>query len=138
MSNVGLHKAAHQAIGNRGPNAAAAFFADDIVYIDRARGITLNGRRDATYWIAEWMTAFSDHSITEATYLTAGKWTISRFRRRGLNSGPFGPFKPTARQLDAPFCELLRWEERHAVEGEIYYDLATIINQLGYVSTSAY
>jgi steroid delta-isomerase-like uncharacterized protein len=133
MSNVELHREAHRAMSEEGAEQAAASFAADIVYTDEARGMTMKGRDETLGWLTGWKTAFSDASVTEATYLEAGDWTIARFRGRGTNDGPFGDLPATGKTIDFPCCELLRWENGKAQEGAFYYDTATMMVQLGHM-----
>lgn len=133
MSNIELHQEAHRRMNEQGAEAAAEMFTDDIVYLDAARGLTLKGKEESTGWLREWKTAFSDARVEAAEYLDAGDWTICRFQGRGVNDGAFGPFPATGKQLDAPFCELVRWHGGKAAEGAMYYDTATIMVQLGHM-----
>jgi steroid delta-isomerase-like uncharacterized protein len=133
MSNVQLHQAAHRAMSEEGAAEAAAYFAEDVTYTDYARNLIMKGSDEATEWLGAWKSAFSDARVGTAAYLDAGEWTVARFRAIGTNDGPFAGFPATGRQLDAPFCELLRWRDGQAVEGEIYYDAATIMTQLGHM-----
>jgi steroid delta-isomerase-like uncharacterized protein len=133
MSNVDTHREAHQAFTERGAEATADYFAQDITYTDEARGLTLKTKAEVTGWLGEWKHAFSDAAVTEPTYLAAGDWTVARFQGRGSNDGDFGPYPATGRRLDAPFCEMLRWADGKATEGAIYYDSATIMVQLGHL-----
>ena len=131
--SIELHQAAHKAMSEEGAEQAARYFAADIVYTDEARGLTLKDKAQATDWLAGWKTAFSDARVADATYLQAGDWTIARFIARGLNDGPLGELPATGKQLNTPFCELLRWSDGKAVEGAIYYDAATMMIQLGHM-----
>jgi ketosteroid isomerase-like protein len=133
MSNVELHQRAHRAMSEEGADQAAAYFAPDIVYTDNARGLTMKGKEEATGWLTGWKSAFSDARITNATYLAADDWTISQFHGRGVNDGPLGDLPATGKQLDMPYCELLRWRDDKAVEGGIYYDTGTMMVQLGHM-----
>jgi steroid delta-isomerase-like uncharacterized protein len=133
MSNVQFHQAAHRAMSDQGAAEAAAYFAADVVYTDHARNLVLKGSDEATEWLAAWKSAFSDARIGSAAYLDAGEWTIARFRGIGRNDGPFAGLPATGKQLDSPFCELMRWRDGQAIEGEIYYDAATIMTQLGHL-----
>ena len=137
MSNIDNHREAHRTFTEQGAEAASAYFAPGITYADEARGATLKGKAEATAWLAEWKSGFSDAAIGDPGYLEAGDWTIARFQARGTNDGAFGPFPPTGRRLDAPFCELLRWVDGQAVEGGLYYDLVTILVQLGHMEAPA-
>lgn len=137
MSNIELHQGAHRAMSDEGAEQAAAFFASDVVFTDCARDLTMKGRDEATGWLADWKSAFSDASVVDATYLEAGDWTIARFRGQGMNDGPVGELPATGRQLDLPCCELLHWHEGKAVEGAFYYDTGTMMTQLGYLPAPA-
>jgi len=131
MSNVELHQQAHQAMSTQSAEAAAESFADDATYTDEARGLALHGKAEITGWLSGWKTAFSDARIEDATYLDAGDWTIARFRGRGTNDGPFGDMPATGKPMDNAYCEFIRWRDGKAVEGAIYYDIASIMAQLG-------
>lgn len=133
MSNVELHQEAHRAMSEDGAAQAAASFAPDIVYTDVARGLTMKGREETTGWLDGWKSAFSDARVVDATYIDAGDWTIARFQARGVNDGPLGDLPPTGKQLDTPFCELIRWQDGKAQEGAMYYDTATMMVQLGHM-----
>jgi len=133
MSNVELHRAAHQAMSDEGAEQAAVYMGPDIVYTDYGRSMTMKGKEEATAWLAGWKSAFSDARVTDATYLEAGDWTISRFTARGTNDGPLGELPATRQELDLPCCELLRWQDGKSQEGAFYYDSTTIMVQLGHI-----
>jgi steroid delta-isomerase-like uncharacterized protein len=136
MSNIDLHRAAHQTMSEKGAAETSAYFASDIVYIDQARGQTFKGKAEATGWLAGWKTSFSDARVVSPTYLEAGEWTIAQFQAQGVNDGPLGDLPATGKPLDTPFCELLRWQDGHVVEGVIYYDTMTMLTQLGHMPGS--
>jgi ketosteroid isomerase-like protein len=133
MSNIEFHQGAHRAMSEEGAEQAAAYMSPDVVYTDVARGLTLKGKEEATGWLSGWKAAFSDARIADASYLEAGDWTISRFQGRGVNDGSLGDLPATGRQLDLPFCELMRWEDGQAVEGAMYYDTGSLMVQLGHM-----
>jgi steroid delta-isomerase-like uncharacterized protein len=137
MSNVQLHQAVLLAMSDHGATEAAPFFAADVVYTDRARNLVMKGKDETVEWLGAWKTACSDARAESATCLDAGEWTVARFRGVGRNDGPFGGFPATGNQLDAPFCELLRWQDGKIVEGEVYYDAATIMSQFGHMPPMA-
>jgi len=108
-------------------------FAEDVVYVDAARGLTLKGKGETTGWLTEWKTAFSDARVVDASYIDAGDWTIARFQGQGVNDGPLGELPAAGKQLDTPSCELLRWSDGKVQEGAIYYDTTTMMVQLGHM-----
>ncbi len=133
MSNVELHRAAHQAMSDEGAEQTAVYVGPDIVFTDYGRGMTMKGKEEMTAWLAGWKSAFSDARVTDATYLDSGDWTISRFTARGTNDGPLGGLPATGQELDLPCCELLRWQDGKSQEGAFYYDSTTIMVQLGHI-----
>jgi ketosteroid isomerase-like protein len=137
MSNIELHQGAHRAMSEEGAEQAAAYMSPDVVYTDVARGLTLKGKEEATGWLSGWKTAFSDARIADASYLEDGDWTIARFQGRGVNDGPLGDLPATGRQLDLPYCELMRWRDGQAVEGAMYYDTGSLMVQLGHMEPPA-
>jgi len=134
MSNVELHEQAHKVMTEEGAEALSVFMAPDIVFTDHAQGLTMKGREETTSWVDAWKTAFSDAAITEGTYLDAGDWTIARFRAKGHNDGAFAGLPPTGRTVDLACCELMRWQDGKSVEGDFYYDVMTVMVQLGHVA----
>lgn len=133
MSNVELHRQAHKAMTEEGAERTATFFASDVVFTDNAQGLTMKGNPEVKGWLAAWKTAFSDAAVVGATYIDAGEWTIARFQGQGHNDGPFAGLPATGRELDLPCCELIRWQDGKAQEGEFYYDTMTVMIQLGHL-----
>jgi steroid delta-isomerase-like uncharacterized protein len=137
MSDIDLHREAHRAMSEEGAEEAAASFADDIVYTDQARGMTMHGKGETTGWLEGWKTAFSDARVADATYLEAGDWSICRFQGQGVNDGTLGDLPATGRRMDLPFCEFICWQDGKAKEGAIYYDTTSMMVQLGHMPEPA-
>jgi steroid delta-isomerase-like uncharacterized protein len=131
--NVATFRAAHQAFNRRDFAAVVASMTDDVVYEDRARNVTFRGRAGFREFMTAWTTAFSNAEVTNPTYLDAGDTVVALFTGRGTNDGPLGPMPPGGKQLDLPFCELMRFNDRgQIVGGAIYYDQLTMLRQLGH------
>ena len=74
----------------------------------------------------------SDAHCAEARYLDAGNTSVALFTGRGLNDGQMGPFPPSNKELAFPLCEVLTYDESGKVaSGELYYDQATLLAQMG-------
>ena len=51
---------------------------------------------------------------------------------RGTNDGPFGPFSASGKEWTLPMCEMWHFDTAgRVVGGEIYYDQASLLTQLG-------
>ena len=135
MSNVDKYRSAHQAFNRRDWTALLQNFAADANYADQARGITLkNPQEFVDHLKTNWVAAFSDAAIAEVSYIDAGNHVISQFTAAGTNDGAFGPMPRTGRRISSQFCEIMRFNAAgQIISGSIYYDLATILVQLGHM-----
>ena len=135
MSNVDKYRSAHQAFNRRDWTALIQNFAADANYADQARGITLKNPQELVdYLRANWVAAFSDAAITEVGYIDAGNHVIAQFTAAGTNDGAFGPMPRTGRWISTQFCEIMRFNAAgQIISGSLYYDLVTILVQLGHM-----
>ncbi len=135
MNNVDTHRAAHEAYNRRDWTALAQSFASDAEYTDHPRGVVLKGPQELVdYLKASWVTSFSDAAVTEVEYIDAGDHVVAHFTGTGINDGAFGPMPRTIRGISAPFCEIMQFTEAgQIISGSLYYDLATILVQLGHM-----
>jgi ketosteroid isomerase-like protein len=134
MSNVDTHRAAHEAFTRRDFDAIAGLMRADAAYVDHPRGVTTKGPVEFTDWLKGWPTAFSDATPAEPRYIDGGEYSVCLFRARGTNDGPLGPLPATGRRMDLPFCEVLRYDhDGKIVEGEVYYDMTSMMVQLGHM-----
>ena len=57
---------------------------------------------------------------------------MARFIARGTNDGPVGPFSASGKKWTLPMCEMWHFDTAgRVVGGEIYYDQASLLTQLG-------
>ncbi|HJT93017.1 MAG TPA: ester cyclase [Mycobacterium sp.] len=135
MSNVDKYRSAHQAFNRRDWTTLLQSFAPDASYADQARGITFkNSQELVDYLRANWVAAFSDAAVAEASYIDAGNHVIAQFTAAGTNDGAFGPMPRTGRRVSTQFCEIMRFNAAgQIISGSLYYDLVTILVQLGHM-----
>jgi len=129
------HRSLQSAFNRRDWDTIQGHIADDCVYIDQARGETARGPEEVTALYRSWADAFSDGDIAEGAQFDLSESTsISRFVGRGTQDGALGPFPPSGRYAETPFCEVLRFDEDGRVAyGEMYYDQRNMLMQLGHV-----
>jgi steroid delta-isomerase-like uncharacterized protein len=136
--NVETLRAAHESWNKRDFAGVVKNAAEDLVYTDNARAVTLNGRDKFREWTEEWAEALSDGLITNPEYIDAGDIVVARFTVVGTNDGPFGSMKPTGRKLSLPFCEICHFDKQGSpVLGGCYYDQYTLLSQLGHIEALA-
>ncbi|MGH3731386.1 MAG: ester cyclase [Micromonosporaceae bacterium] len=134
MSNVDTHRAAHEAFNRRDLEGAARPLRNDAVYTDHPRGLSVKGPQEFVDWMQGWVTTMSNAQVTEVRYIDGGDHSVAIFRGRGVNDGPLGTLPPSGRELDMPFCEVFRYDpDGGVISGEVFYDQATLLTQLGHM-----
>jgi steroid delta-isomerase-like uncharacterized protein len=109
-------------------------FADDGVYIDTSRGLTMRGKEEARGFLKLWTTAMSNAEVYEPSYIDAGDVVVAQFTGRGTQDGPFGPFPPSGKEARAAFCEVFRFDQNGKIaQIAVYYDQLSLLAQLGHI-----
>jgi steroid delta-isomerase-like uncharacterized protein len=135
--NVEAIRNAHESWNRRDFAGILRNLADNFVYIDHPRNLTLNADQFKA-WTENWAKAFSDGRIVDAQYIDAGDIVITQFTAEGTNDGPFGSLPPTGNRMSLRFCEIARLDKQgHTVSGEVFYDQYTLLAQLGHVKPLA-
>jgi len=136
--NVETLRAAHESWNKRDFQGIVRNAAENLVYTDRPRSLTLNSRDKFKEWTESWAKAFSDGRITNPEYIDAGDVVITQFTVEGTNDGPFGSLQPTGRRMSVPFCEVCHFDKQgRTVSGSCYYDQYTLLTQLGHIKPLA-
>jgi steroid delta-isomerase-like uncharacterized protein len=136
--NAETFRELHQAFNRRDFDGVVSKMAEGFTYRDQARNVTFTGRDGFKEFMEGWAGAFSNATVTDPSYLDAGDTVIAQFMARGVNDGPLGPLPATGREIDVPFCELMRFDDDgQIVSGGIYYDQLTMMIQLGHSEPSA-
>jgi steroid delta-isomerase-like uncharacterized protein len=131
--NVETVRQAHESWNKRDFAGVIRNTADNVVYTDHARNLTLNGQAKFRSWVEDWAKFFSDGRISNPEYIDAGDVVITQFTAVGTNDGPLGSLKPTGRRVSLPFCEVAHFDRQgRMVSAGIYYDQHTLLTQLGY------
>jgi hypothetical protein len=132
-TNVETYRAGHEAFNQRGFEAMTARFARTISWTDRARGLTFRTPQEfRDDFLAGWVGASSDIRITGPRYLDAGPTVMCTFTVAGTHDGPLGPFPATGKEFALALCEMWHFDPGGAVVGgDLYYDQASLLGQLG-------
>lgn len=135
-TNVEIVRAAHDSWNRRDFDGIVRDMADNGIYVDRPRNLTLNKQKFLD-WTRDWARAFSDGHITNARYVDAGDTVVAEFTVEGINDGPFGSLPPTGRKVTFHYCEVTRVRNGRTESCTGYYDLYTILTQLGHIQPLA-
>jgi steroid delta-isomerase-like uncharacterized protein len=130
--NVKTYRAGHEAFNRRDFNAMVKQYAENISWIDQARGITFRTPEEfKDDFLEGWTRISSDCQVTDARYTDAGDTVVARFTAQGTNDGPLGSFPATGKEWTLPICEMWHFGADGQVQGgEIYYDQLSLLRQL--------
>jgi predicted ester cyclase len=132
--NVETYRKAHEAFNARKWGDVTEHFTATATYTDHPRAVSTKGPVEFLDWLKEWTTAFTDAKIQDVEYIDAGEWVIARFLGTGHNDGALGPMPPTGKRMSMEMCEMMRFDSRgNIVEGGIFYDQLTMLQQLGHI-----
>jgi steroid delta-isomerase-like uncharacterized protein len=115
--------------------------ADDFELLDVAAGETFRGKEGARRHAETWFTAFPDVKVEIINVITGGDWEALEASCSGPHTGPLktseGEIPPTGREMELQFCTVSQIRDGKIVKARDYYDLATIMQQLGLMPEAA-
>ena len=97
---------------------------------------TAHGRRiSAGGDLERWAIAFPDGRAEEIETVDGGDTVVVCFTGRGTNPGPratpAGEMAATGREARVRFCDVIEFENGKIARGRSYFDMATMMRQLG-------
>jgi steroid delta-isomerase-like uncharacterized protein len=131
--NIQTHRAGHDAFNRRDFDELVSEYAENITWIDKARGVTFSTPQQfKDDFLQGWVRASSDCQVSDARYTDADGMVLARFTCGGTNDGALGPFPATGKPWSLSMCELWHFDAAGSVVGgELYYDQASLLTQLG-------
>ncbi len=116
---------------------AVASLAEDFEQTDVPSGRTVHGPdgfKQLNLFFAE---GFPDSSTEITNMFATEDQMVVEFTGRGTNTGPLhmpmGDMPPTGRKAELRFCNVFQIKNGKIVSSHIYYDLMTMLHQLGLV-----
>ncbi|MDQ3992523.1 MAG: ester cyclase [Actinomycetota bacterium] len=125
----------YEAFNDRDFDRGAALVGDNAVWINVPTGETFTGpdgfRRD----LEQWDRAFPDAKLTDIKVRGGDGFAVIEFTGRGTNTGPLaspaGELPATNRSVEVKFCDVLEISAGKITGGRSYWDMATMMTQLG-------
>jgi steroid delta-isomerase-like uncharacterized protein len=109
--------------------------ADDTVYDEEATHRKVTGADHVVKALKLWADAFPDAKGTEVSIHSSGDTVIMEILWEGTHKGPlFGPMasiKASGKKVKVPAVEVFRFDNGKIVEDRHYFDLMTILQQIG-------
>ena len=138
LDNVIVARTFHEAWAERNPDKGAAVIADDCEFIDVPRGEIQRGPEGYKQDYERWRAAFPDGTVEITNVIAEGDQVVVEFTNSGTNTGPLrsavGDFSPTNRKIEVQYCSVMQIKNGKVVSGCDYYDVTTILRQLGLAS----
>lgn len=130
-----LVRASHEAFNARDFDRVDELVAGDYEHTNVATGEIFHGPDGMRQFERGWIEAFSDASTEIITLHGGDDFAVVEFIGRGTHDGPLagpgGEIPPTGRRLETRFCEVFEARDGRLVRARIYFDLATVLGQLG-------
>lgn len=133
--NANVARTFHEAWAERNPDKGAAVIADDCIFVDVPRAEIQHGPEGYRNDYERWRTAFPDGTVKITNVIAEGEWVVVEFTNSGTNTGPLrtaiGDFPPTNRKIEVQYCSVMQIKNGKVTSGRDYYDVTTILRQLG-------
>ncbi len=115
--------------------------ADDFELLDVATGETFRGKEGARRNAEAWFTPFPEVEVKILNLVKSGDWEVIEAVGRGKHTGPIvtpeGEIPATGKMMELRFASIIRVRDGKIVEGRDYYDVASLMEQLGLTPEAA-
>lgn len=112
-----------------------ALSSDKLDWLDIPTGKKFVGQEGLKQWSQMWSDAFSDSKVEVVNHFDSGELVCTEYVGRGKHTGPLNLGKqtipPSGRTIDIRLCNVVRVQNGKIVSGHVYYDLLTLMRQLG-------
>jgi len=107
-------------------------------FTDVPTGEVLSGKEGGREFFRRWATAFPDGRVTIDNLIVSGDTAVVQFTGEGTQRGPLGPFPPSNKRAQIRLVNILKLDAQgNTVEGSLYYDQLSMLQQLGHVPVPA-
>lgn len=139
--NLATGKLIYQLFNERKIDEAARHVSPDCLWTNVSTGESHRGPAGFKDFAQGWITAFSDARCDIQDQYATEDRVITEFIGRGTHDGPLstpnGPVPATRRKMDLQFCEILTLKAGKVTGARLYFDVATMMRQLGLLPEAA-
>ena len=132
---IATTRAMYDAFNERDYDRAAALVTDDAEIVSTPTGEIQRGPAGMRTMMQGWATAFPDSQIEVTHLAVSGNSAVVEFTGRGTHTGPMetpaGVIPPTGRAVEVAFCDVVEYRDGRAASIRTYFDLMTMMQQLG-------
>jgi steroid delta-isomerase-like uncharacterized protein len=142
MANViEIAKAAVTAYNEKDWNKTRDMLAADAVYDEKATNRRLQGAGQIIEAFQGWASAFPDSKATFIREFASGDTVVLELVWKGVHTGPLqtptGAIPASNKPIELPACEVFRIEGEKIKSSSHYFDMLTLLQQIGVVEGAA-
>lgn len=138
---IAAAKAPTEAYGEKDWTAVREAVTPGFVYEEVATGRRAEGIDDVLEVWRGWAEALPDSRASFESTFVDGETVVVQLTWGGTHTGPLqspeGEIPPTGKEIDLPSCQVIRVQDGKAVSMRQYFDMATLLSQLGVVPARA-
>lgn len=139
--NLKLAKRIYDLFNNNDIAEVANLFSDNADYLHVPTNLTFRGKEGYKQATKIWKDAFPDAKCEVKNQIATDDYIVTEFKGVGTNTGvletPMGKIGPTGKQVRIPFVEILKIKNEKIESAKLYFDVATIMQQLDVHQVSA-
>lgn len=125
----------YAAYNDRQFDRASDLVTDDFAFTMVPTGQTLNGPDGMRRFLQTWATGFPESSVEITNVIVGEDGASVEYTGRGVHSGPLqtpaGEIPATGKSAQLQFCDVFKIRDGKLSEGRTYFDMATMMRQLG-------
>lgn len=125
----------YAAYNDREFDRAAGLVTSDFTFTMVPTGQTHNGPEGMRQFLQIWATGFPESSVEITNVIVGEDGASVEYTGRGVHSGPLqtpaGEIPATGKSAQLRFCDVFRIRDGKLSEGRTYFDMATMMRQLG-------
>lgn len=138
QNNANIANSLYEAYNDRDFERGAVLLAENFELLNVPLGVTLRGVDGYRQFVEGWATAFPDSKVEVSQVIASEEGAVIEFRGHGTHTGPLaspaGTIPPTGKQVEVPFCDVMKIKDGKITSLHSYYDSATLMGQLGLLS----
>jgi steroid delta-isomerase-like uncharacterized protein len=130
-----IARTVYESFNDRDFDRGMSVIADDAVWTNVPTSETFRGPKGFRTNLEQWDRAFPEGKIEELRVWGGEGFAVAEFTGRGTNTGPLaspaGELPATNRSVEVRFCDVLEISGGKVTGGRSYWDMATMMTQLG-------
>ncbi len=138
QDNLKLGKKIYELFNNNKLEELANLFSENSTSLHVPTNEVFKGINGARHAANKWRSAFPDGKCEVTNQVVSENYIVTEFNGVGTNDGnldtPMGTLPPTGRKVNIPFVEIMKIKNGKIEDYKLYFDIATMMQQLGIVA----